>query len=77
MMRGTATLLLGSSPPQRAFVSEALGAEPRSVSLILLGGLEDALPGGPPGAEGGHYRAILTAQDEYVGVRLVQGIAGR
>src|SRR5215210_4925428 len=39
--------------------------------VVFLCGLHDTLPGGPPGAEGGHERAVRAAQDNYVWVRLV------
>ena len=39
--------------------------------VVFLCGLHDTLPGGPPGAEGGHELDVLAAQDNYVWVRLV------
>ena len=39
--------------------------------VVLLGGLRDAFSRGPPSAEGGHKRAVLAAQCDYVRVRLV------
>src|SRR5918995_7334149 len=39
--------------------------------VVLLGGLHDTLPRGPPSAEGGYKRAVLAAQYDYVWVRLV------
>src|SRR5918999_3919776 len=40
--------------------------------VVLLGGLHDALLGGTPRGEGGHERTVLAAQDDHVGVRLVE-----
>src|SRR5215211_2367310 len=40
--------------------------------VVLLGGFEYALLRSPTCAECGHKRAVLTAQDDYVRVRLVQ-----
>ena len=39
--------------------------------VVLLGGFRDAFSRGPPSAEGGHKRAVLAAQYDYVWVRLV------
>src|SRR5215216_4540714 len=39
--------------------------------VVLLSSLDDALSGGPLGAEGGHKRVVLAAQHEDVRVGLV------
>jgi hypothetical protein len=40
--------------------------------VILPGGFDDALSGGPTCAEGCHEQAVLAAQDCYFWVRLVK-----
>jgi hypothetical protein len=42
--------------------------------IVFLGGLDDAFLGGSLRTEAGHQGAILTAQDHYVRVRLVEVI---
>jgi hypothetical protein len=44
---------------------------------ILLSGFEDALLGGTSCAESCHERAVLTAQDHYVWIRLVKIVVER
>jgi hypothetical protein len=45
---------------------------PGELSIVLLGSLDDALPGGTARAEGCHERVVLAAQDQNVWVRLVE-----
>jgi hypothetical protein len=45
--------------------------KPEALSVVVLGGLNDALRD-PPGAEGGHEGAVLTTQHDDVGIRLVE-----
>jgi hypothetical protein len=45
---------------------------PGELLIVLLGSLEDALPGGTVRVEGCHERVVLAAQDQNVWVRLVE-----
>src|SRR5215213_5640634 len=61
------------APHSAAFFSKAQGLRFRldQLPVVLLGSLHDTLPRCPPSAEGGHKRAVLAAQHDYVWVRLV------
>src|SRR5215207_2532758 len=63
-----------SAPLSVAFFSKVQGLRVRldDLPVVLLGGLQDALPRGPLRAEGCHKRAVLAAQHHYVRVRLLQ-----
>jgi hypothetical protein len=41
-------------------------------TVVFLGGFEDTRPGGAPSAEGRYERAVLAAQHQDIGVRVVQ-----
>ena len=45
---------------------------PEEVTVVFLGGIEEALPGSPCCAEGGHEGTVFAAQDENVRVGLIQ-----
>ena len=45
---------------------------PQELTVVFLGCLHDALPGGPTRAEGGHEGPVLATQHYDVGVRLVE-----
>src|SRR5215212_2577886 len=62
-----------SAPHSAATFSKAQGLRLRldQLPVVLLGGLHDTLPRSPQSAEGGHKRAVLAAQYDYVWVRHV------
>ena len=45
---------------------------PQELTVVFLGCLHDALPGGPTRAEGGHEGPVLATRHHDVGVRLVE-----
>jgi hypothetical protein len=55
-----------------AFTAKRVRMSPDKLLVILFSSFDDALSGGTPRAEGCHEGAILTAQNHYVWVRLVE-----
>ena len=60
------TYELRTDPEDRLSLGQSM--LPEEVAVVFLGGLHDALPGGPRCAEGGHEGAIFAAQDYNVSV---------
>src|SRR5918998_2393709 len=63
----------GASASERlALQAQRARVLPEQGRVVLFDGLDDALPGSPPGAEGRHECAVLAAHHEHLGVRLVE-----